>query len=521
MSSFFKKYHPLFLLTLFFVVYLFKAYYFQIHDFANYYFGGYFFREGQFTADIYFPYYFNSAIHNLGYNNMFSSYAPNTPFIALFFVPLTLLPIGLSKLVFNIISISLFLVAIFRLFKHFQIKNIYLILLPLVFFIPLKNNLLFGQIYFLLFFLLSEGFLAYKKGNYKIMSLLWSIAIFLKVFPIILFAFLIIKKKYKASIFLFTICSFILLLLISINGYEVWLFYFTKVLSRASNGEIAGAFVDNYKSMFMFLKRLLVYNNIENESVLFDSPLLFKSLLFYFKIIIFGILFFLTKHIKKGQSLLVFSIWVMASIILSPYGSTYSNILLIFLYFYICKNSLPKKTKVLQLLLIFFICNYSFIKIDLFPFNYLKLFASILMFILILYPQKDKINIKLVFGFGLVISLVYSFLINSTIKQNESYLAHKTPILTYDYSLKNNTLYYSFWNENGKNIKNLNLPIIKSGSDSVFIKNNQVFYKNTQLTFDNSNKLKPLIIDGKIIFLSDKNSGIGFYQFYTIKLKDE
>ncbi len=519
MYAYLKKYHPFIPLLLFCIVYVFKAFHFQIHDFSNYYFGGLFFREGQFTSDIYFPYFFNAAIHDLGYNQIFSSYAPNTPFLAFVFTPFTLLPLAISKLVFNILSVLLFFIAIIRLFKHFQIKYEYIIILPLIFFIPLKNNLLFGQIYFLLFFLLSEGFLAYKKRYYKTMSLLWSIAIFLKVFPIILFAFLVIKKQYKACVFLFLTCAIMLFILIGINGYEIWEFYFNKVLPRATNGEIAGAYVDNYKSVFMFLKRLLVYDNIENKNPLFNSPLLFKNLIFYFKIIVFGVLFFLSKNIKKDM--LVFSIWIMASIILSPYGSTYSAIMLIFLYFIICRSLSTQKTKIVQILLIFFICNVSLIKTDLFPFNYLKLFALILMFILILYLYKDKINLKLIFGLGLILTIGYSFSINSITKTNESYLAYKTPILTYNYSLISNSIYYSFWNENGRNTNSFNLSITSIDSTSVSIKNNQIFYKNEQLTFDNSNKLKPLLLNNEIIFLSDKNIGIGFYQLHTIKLRHE
>ena len=54
-------------------------------------------------------------------------------------------------------------------------------LLPLLFFIPIKNNLLFGQVYFLLFFLLSESWVAYEKKQFKTMAALLGVAILMKI----------------------------------------------------------------------------------------------------------------------------------------------------------------------------------------------------------------------------------------------------------------------------------------------------------------------------------------------------
>ena len=118
------------------------------HDFANYYFGATFIRNDLFAPSIYFPHIFNLEIASLGYTNIFASYAPNTPFLALSFLPLTYFSLATAKIVFNSISLLLFIYSLLNLFKHYQISDVYLFLLPLVFFIPLRNNFLFGQIYF-------------------------------------------------------------------------------------------------------------------------------------------------------------------------------------------------------------------------------------------------------------------------------------------------------------------------------------------------------------------------------------
>ena len=95
-------------------------------------------------------------------------------------------------------------------------------------------------------------------------------------------------------------------------------------------------------------------------------------------------------------------------------------------------------------------------------------------------------------------------------------------ILAYDYEIvknnENNENYLKcyFWDGQEKVI--LWKPKLKT-FQLLALKNNQIFYKNQQLTFDNSHKLKPMLIDQKyILYLSDYGRGIGFYTLYKINL---
>ena len=95
-------------------------------------------------------------------------------------------------------------------------------------------------------------------------------------------------------------------------------------------------------------------------------------------------------------------------------------------------------------------------------------------------------------------------------------------ILAYDYEIvknnENNENYLKcyFWDGQEKVI--LWKPKLKT-FQLLALKNNQIFYKNQQLTFDNSHKLKSMLIDQKyILYLSDYGRGIGFYTLYKINL---
>ncbi|MFT7250605.1 MAG: hypothetical protein ACI9FW_000318 [Flavobacterium sp.] len=508
MKQFILKYHLYGLLLLLCTFYIFKATKFPVHDFANYYFGAQFLADGNFNNCIYFPYEFNKAIADLGFQNIFVSFAPNTPFLAVCFLPLILISVAKAKIIFNIISSILFIFSCYRLFDFYKINRVYILLIALLFFVPIKNNLLFGQLYFLLFFLLSEGLIAFEKQRFKSMSLFLSLAILLKVFPILFVLIFVFKKQFKPLFYTFGFCVLLFGISLLFTGIDIWVFFFKTILLKASNGEIATSFVDNYQSVFMFLKRLLLFDATENYTVLFSSLIL----VFKFFLILIG--FYVTKG--KTSKLYVFSYWVLASFLISPYGSTYGFILMLFVLISILKSSISNIQKSLFVLLLFLINNLPlsyFIEND-FPFSYLRLFFLILFFVAFIYQINKTINWKTVIPISALPMIL--LLINTPEKINsEPFSKEIFPILVYDYEISNNQLTYSYWNEKGENTNSVSL-LANEINDLVLI-NNQIYYNNKQLTFDKSNKLKPTLINHKtILFLSDYDRGVGFYTFRKI-----
>lgn len=517
MKHFILKYYlygVLFLLCLF---YVFKATNFPIHDFANYYFGAQFLADGNFNTTIYFPYEFNKAISNLGFQNIFVSYAPNTPFLAVFFLPFTLLSVVKAKIIFNIVSSILLVFSCYRLIDFYKIDHKYIVLVPILFFVPIKNNLLFGQVYLLLFFLLSEGLIAYEKQQLKKMAVSLSLAILLKVFPILFVLIFVFKRQFKPLLYTIGTCLFLLGISTGFTGFNIWIFFLKTVLPKASNGEIATAFVDNYQSVFMFLKRLLVFDSVENPNTIFDCPILFSSLILGFKIGLIIIGYYINK--KNSNKLLIFSYWVMVSFLISPYGSTYSFILLLFALISILKSATSNIYKCSFILLLFLI-NLplsSFIE-NKFPLSYLRLLVLVLLFIGFLFQFFKTINWKIVIS--MLILPIALFLIFKELNRTQSEPISKEtfPILVYDYDIADNYLTYFYWNENGENSNSI--PYKSKARQELQIIDNQIYYNNTQITFEKSNKLKPILIDNKtIFFLSDYGRGIGFYSFRKIELE--
>lgn len=512
------KYYPFLPLLLLCFFYVYKAVAFPIHDFANYYFGGKFLADGHFNSDIYFPYEFNKGISDLGQENIFASFAPNTPFLACFFSPLSFISVEAAKLFFNCISIGLFVFSTYRLLAFYKINLKYALLIPLLFLVPIKNNLLFGQVYFLLFFLLSEGWLAYEKERWKSMAFFWSLAILLKVFPVLLLAFLLFRKQWKPLLFLTGFCSLFLGFSILFTEIDIWIFYLKEVLPKASNGEIATAFVDNYQSVFMFLKRLFIYENAENPHPFFHADSWFFMLGLAYKIGVLTICYFVSK--RASNLFFAFSFWILAMILLSPYGSTYTFILLLFPFLALLKSDISNSKKIGLCGLLFLINNLPlslFIE-NAFPFSYLRLFLLLtfsVFFVLALFQKSVWLKAIVL---GSIVFVIGDFWNQPRPHTSESFLTAESPILIYDYQIRGNELTYFYWNEKGEN--KATISIESKSSKPLTIRNNQIFKPYKQLTFDNSHKLKPMLINNKtVLYLSDYDRGIGFYTLRKINLR--
>ena len=506
---------PLLLVCLFFT---WKAIHFPAHDFANYYFGGKFLANGHFTSSVYFPYDFNKTIADLGFRNIFASYAPNTPFLALLFVPFSFLPLVVAKLTLNLLSILLFVYSLKRLVSFYKIEPVFLLLVPILFFVPIKNELLFGQVYFLLFFLIAESWLAYEKNQWVKMGIFLGVAVFLKVFPILLILVFVFKRQFRPIKYVLASCVILLLFSILFSGIDIWIFYFKNVLPKASSGEISEAFVTNYQSVFMFLKQLLVYDSVLNPDVIRNAPQTFQALIIAFKIMLFSIGFYISR--KANNSLFVISYWILAMVLLSPYGSTYTFVLLLLPYFSLMKSALSSVKKILGCLFIFAVANLplqAFIS-NAFPFSYLRLFALLLLFSLFLSWLYYTIEIKIVMiSVAAGFAVAYFFPINKS--ENSSYLLGRDmPILIYDYRISKDLLTYYYWNETGKN--SAFIPLENALTKVGEVKENQIFLDDKQLTFDTSYKEKPLLINNNtMLYLSDFDRGIGFYTLRKIDIR--
>lgn len=494
-------------------------------DWAAYYFGGK--RIMNFDYVIaYNTYLLNDSIEHLGYKNILVSYAPFPPYTALVTAPFTsFLSLESSKLVFNIFSSALFLFTLYRSFRFFSIPRWLLLLVPLLFYTPLRNNIYFGQGYMILVSLLLEGYMANKKGRHALASFCWGLAILFKIFPACIIIWLVFKKDWKAIIYLAIAGVILLLPSLYFNGLDSWVFYITKMLPRANNGELNNPFIYVFQSAFMLLKNVFVPDSLFNPNPLIANRYLFIVLWIIFRAFAIACAIMATIQ-KKQDDLASFSIWIMASMLISPNGSSYSLILFVIPAFALLKLKISVTKNPIFLVLsaaifLFVICNIPVYKFASYPLflQYPRLYCAIILFLIFLWLSIKKFNYIVLAACALLFLIPEIPKLKTSADKSTYLLTKEEHILIYNYHQEGNKLVYAYRDEEGTHLQETNIEVNSLTNAGVAIIDDQIWYKGKQLTNSPGIKIKPQVLnDQYIIYISDKDRGIGFYSLRKIPI---
>jgi hypothetical protein len=506
----------------FFIYWLARSWVHIPHDFANSYFGAYFFLKGAFDQHIFDPYTFNKLIFDEGFREVFVSYTPNPPSTSFLFIPFALLPLSVSKLVFNIVCIVLFFRTLFRLCNHYGVPIAYVLLtLPILFLLPIRNQILFGQSYFLIFVLIVEGYLCYEKKYLWASAFLWATAIFIKVFPLMIVLYLLLKKDWKMTGVLTAVCLMLGGLFILLQGPDIWKFYLAEILPRSSRGELSWAYTPQYQSALMFFKYIFIYESKLNPQPLVDSPAFFTGSLIIFNacVLMLGVLI-----CKKHQDLLGIGAILLTASLLSSAASTYGNLLLLVILIPAFRHYSRSQT-ILLCLLVFFIANIPLTYFKSWPlvFQFSRLFLSLALLLVVTYfarPTVKPFRIAVILACIVSILLVPAFFRpHKTADQSSLLLKEEKHSIIFDYAIEKGELAYYYWSEQGKTRYATGLSFPPVFHNNLELKNNQVYIDGKPVTFTADNKIKPAFIyPDTIIYLSDKGRGYGFYTLRTLAI---
>jgi hypothetical protein len=497
-------------------------YSYPVHDFGNYYYGSRFATEGKNISDIYEPYKFNLAVRELPemqHEKFLLNYAVVPPFTLFFYAPLTALDVHLSKFVFNLISVLVFCFFLFKLLEFLNLKNKWILLLPILVFIPFRNNLLFGQAYLLLTGFIMGGFLAESKNKNLPAAIYYSLAIVLKISPAILLLYLLLRKKFRLLLFTAVISSILFLLPVLITGWNFMLDYLVKSIPRMVQNEINNPFATTYQSITVLLRNLFISDQLLNPDSTFNAPVIFSVL----SGIITGILFLLLviKITKSADDFSAFAITLFGSLVLTSYTSSYSLVLAIPLCLFVLRNDLRKIT---CLLLIFLIANIPVSAFQSLPLllRFPRLYLLIGLFLLITYHKEIFVSHFKWFLASIVFFIGVSFMMLKKSDEASTYfLSNEAGLLSYDFQISGNNLLLKTLYEDGSRDREYVLADGVRSINPLSIVNGQVYY-NGSITNGSDNKLNPILINNsEVIYLSDKNRGIGFYTLRKLMVKEK
>lgn len=497
-----------------------------LHDFANNYFPALLAVENISPETVLFDIFeFNQYAWSKGYESVIADFYLNSPFTSTLFYPFAWIKNAYySKLLFNLISVLFFTMSL-QLFskKYLSNNNRFLLLtIPFLFFIPIRNNIEFGQVYILLISLILLGYY-YIDSNKKIAGELFlSLSILIKVFPLIYCIPLLISKKWKSIMTIF-ICTLILVSIsIPISGSSFWSSYLFEVMPNAINNESTVNFQSNSQSFTVFLKTLFVHDSYYNPEALFNSPTLYRLLSWLFSAFFISIAITTSFQYRKQQFRLL-SIWIVVLFLIQSRTATYAQILWLIPAFEIFRGQFSKISKITAFLLLLLICNSPFHWMSELPlfFKFTRMWLSIAFGLMLLIQFKVRLDHTLLKVFLLIFIpfLILLLTKKQNIEESDYVLSKKEYFLIHNFYAKDNHLVYEAIGKNGNEIVHSNIPIEKFDTSACKIEEGQIMYGNQKLTDSYSIKKKPILVnDNLIYYLSDHHSRRGAYTLRQIAI---
>ena len=146
-----------------------------------------------------------------------------------------------------------------------------LVLAPLLCFVSLRNQILFGQTYFLIFALVVLSFYVFEKQKHSLGASFLAFAALLKIFPVLYGLPLMFKKNWKGIGITISIGILLLVMSLFITGTSIWEPYIFEVMPNAIKNKSTVNFQYNAQSMDVFLKTLFVKDMYYNPEAYFNN----------------------------------------------------------------------------------------------------------------------------------------------------------------------------------------------------------------------------------------------------------
>jgi hypothetical protein len=489
---------------------------FNLHDFSNSYFSARMIQEGFSPSQLFDIYEFNSYIWSLGYPDVLVDFYINSPFTISFFYPLSFIDDPyIAKAFFNFISIVLFIWSLAVLI-HKKLKGRYsvLMVLPILFLVPIRNQILFGQSYFLIFALVIFGFLFLEKNRKVIGASAISLAVLLKIFPVFYWVSLLFYKSWK-SILIGIIAGAIMMIgALFISGFPIWELYLTEILPNTIQNNSTVDFRYNAQSFDVFLRSLFIEDSYYNPNAVFNNERLYILLKWIFKSVVIafaiGVSFANKKNLFK-----LFSIWIVTLFLLQTRTATYTQILWIIPTVCLLNQKISTTKKTVFLLVLLVVCNLPVYELKYLPlfFKFSRLWLTVLLAILFFRSFSVKLNYnRIILVFVVLLPLHIGVFKENEISDSEYVLEKKEYFLIHDFFEKEGSLFIKTLGRNGEQLVNTRIPISSFNENVLEIVGNQIMMNDKVILKDYSLKKKPVLVnDSEVYYLTDHHSRRGAY----------
>jgi hypothetical protein len=298
-------------------------------DFPNYYIAAHLVREHISTSRIYEWVWFQRQQDYVQTGQTFSAMQPLTPFSTLFLWPFASLAPLAAKHCWLILNAALLLVSARMLRRIVSLRWSSIALLIAASY-PLQRNLLTGQFYILLLFLIAFGLWMHLRGHRVAAGVAIAVAIGLKIFPLLYVIYFLRKCDWRALAGIITGCLAVAAVSIYAFGWQLNRLYLLQLLPREMRGDSTNPYDLGSASFTVLFHRLFVFEPTLNPHPAIHAAWLLSVLLPIVQLLVLVPLVVLANPRTKDsrQTQLEWSAVLLAALTLSPMPASYHFVLL-------------------------------------------------------------------------------------------------------------------------------------------------------------------------------------------------
>lgn len=365
------------------------------HGFSSYYTASRLLAEGNDVVKFYNDDWFSSKVKK-NVQEVYEIYHANLPTTSLIMLPLVYFDYSAARIIWTIFNFIILLVTVIFLIHNFNYKEYWLplIIIVFLFFQPIYANFYYGQTYVLVLFFFTVGLYAYNSDKHSLLGISIGLVFVFKSVGILLWIFLLMQKRWKSLGWGLITVLFVVLSSLPWLGIDSWKTYLYEISNLISNPELS---VTAYQTIHSFFHHLTSFDQQWNPKPLISLSVLGDILTTLTGLILLAAISY--NAFKHRQSGIVFGIFIISGLILSPVSLDY-HYTIILLPILILIKSIRKDSSVLIWLMLIF--SVVFIALD-FPytspriangalaiFAYPKLYGAIILLGLFLWFSKQQ-----------------------------------------------------------------------------------------------------------------------------------
>ena len=316
-------------------------------DFPNYYTAAVLVVKKQNLRNFYNWPWFQRQMNYAGIEKQLGGYIPQTPLTMLPMVPLAHLAPQTAKRIWLLVNLFFLAGTVLLLAQITGFSVRYVVLVVLAGYGSLHVNLLLGQYYIFLLFLMTSAFYFLQRGSRGTGGLLLGVAFALKLYGAPFVLYFAAKRQWRA-VGGFVLASLLLgALAVALFGWSDLVYFATAILPRSLRGETLDPYNAGNGTIFTLMRRIFMYEPELNPHPWFAAPGLFFFLqpLLGTVILIIPILLSRRWDLNSG-----FAGFMIASVLASSNTASYTFLLLLLPVTLLMIRADPRKRVMLLIL---------------------------------------------------------------------------------------------------------------------------------------------------------------------------